>query len=119
MPKFTPGTSGNPAGRPKRSGYAHLRAQVAAAVPEIVNTLIEAAKAGDSRAARSRLERVVPPFKAESDTLSLDNVTADPSDQLGAVAAAMLSSQVPPSLSREVHCLPQTVRLWGLKPFRE
>jgi hypothetical protein len=101
MPKFKPGSSGNPAGRPKGSGYAHLRAQIAAAAPEIVNTLIEAAKAGDSRAARLLLERVVPPLKAESDTLELDNVPSYLSDQLGVVITAMLAGQVPPSQARE------------------
>ena len=65
MAKWRPGESGNPAGRPPGSGeIAKLRAGIAERMPEILSTLIEAALAGDTQAARLLLERVLPPVKA-------------------------------------------------------
>ena|SRR5688572_18585288 len=65
MSKWQPGHSGNPNGRPPGTGeVARLRAGIAASVPDILEKLTEAAKAGDVQAARLLLERVLPPIKA-------------------------------------------------------
>lgn len=64
-PRFKPGQSGNPAGRPPGSGkVAALRESIAKHVPDIINKLVEQAKAGDAQAARILIERVLPPIKA-------------------------------------------------------
>jgi hypothetical protein len=63
--RWKPGESGNPTGRKPGAGQvAKLRADIAKHVPEIVEKLTTAAKAGDVSAARLLLERVLPPVKA-------------------------------------------------------
>ena len=77
--RFQPGQSGNPAGRERGTGeVGKLRKQIAEHIPEIIQKLVTAAKAGDAKAARLLLDRVVPPLRAESALLSLpDLATAD------------------------------------------
>lgn len=60
---WQPGESGNPAGRkanPIRERFANL---ADAHIPEIVEAMVTAAKAGDTAAAKLLLDRVVPPMK--------------------------------------------------------
>jgi hypothetical protein len=57
--RYKPGTSGNPAGRPP-SLPAELRKQLEDGSPEIILTVIEAARNGDMTAARLVLERIAP-----------------------------------------------------------
>jgi len=65
--QFKPGTSGNPAGRPRASGKtAELRKAIVQHVPAIITKLVEQAKAGDVKAARLLLERVLPAAKPET-----------------------------------------------------
>ena len=65
MSRWRPGQSGNPNGRLAGTGeVAKLRAGIAASLPDILEKLTEAAKAGDVQAARLLLERVLPPIKA-------------------------------------------------------
>ena len=62
--RWKPGQSGNPAGRKPGTGQvARLRAAIADALPEILVTLVEQAKAGDVQAARLLLERALPAVK--------------------------------------------------------
>jgi len=62
--RWKPGQSGNPAGRKPGTGeVAKLRASLAGDVPQILEALVTAAKAGDVQAARLVLERVLPPMK--------------------------------------------------------
>lgn len=68
---FVKGQSGNPAGRPKNSGViAELRGSINKHVPEIIERLVAAAKAGDVFAAKLLLERVVPPVKSTEEPVS-------------------------------------------------
>src|SRR5688572_19184713 len=65
MSRWKPGQSGNPSGRlPGTGEVAKLRAGIADSIPDILEKLTEAAKAGDVQAARLLLERVLPPIKA-------------------------------------------------------
>lgn len=60
------GQSGNPKGRRVGSGeLGRLRAGIGEHVPEIIASLVTAAKAGDTGAARLLLERVLPALKPE------------------------------------------------------
>ncbi len=64
-PRWKPGESGNPKGRPPGVGaHAKLRAAIAEHLPDILNKLVAQAKSGDAQAARLLIERVLPPVKA-------------------------------------------------------
>ena len=64
MPKFEPGQSGNPNGRPVGSGFAaKLRSAIEDDVPEIIEAVVDAAKSGDLTAAKLLLDRVFPTLK--------------------------------------------------------
>jgi hypothetical protein len=64
MPKFRPGQTGNPAGRPRRPrlpGPDKLRADLLRdEVPGILIAMVAQAKGGDARAARLILDRCLP-----------------------------------------------------------
>jgi len=61
MAQFRKGQSGNPAGRPKGSGKsAKLRAAIEQHLPEIIDGLVQAAKSGDTAAARLLLDKALP-----------------------------------------------------------
>jgi hypothetical protein len=65
---FKKGCSGNPAGRPRgtQNPSTKLRKQIADALPEIINTLVESAKGGDVGSASLLLSRALPPLRPES-----------------------------------------------------
>ena len=65
--RWKPGQSGNPKGRPPRSGEptpaAKLREAIVEHAPAIVERLVEQAKSGDVSASRLLLERALPAMK--------------------------------------------------------
>jgi hypothetical protein len=62
--RFQPGTSGNAKGRPRGVGeIGKLRASISTHIPEILERLALAAKAGDVNAARILLEKTLPSLK--------------------------------------------------------
>lgn len=63
--RFTPGTSGNPQGRPKAETTA-LRQRLADGAADVVEAVLNAAKDGDMSAAKLVLDRLCPPLKASS-----------------------------------------------------
>jgi hypothetical protein len=65
MAQFKPGTSGNPRGRKPGTltNAGKLREAIAKDVPEILEALALAAKAGDTAAAKLLLDRVLPTMK--------------------------------------------------------
>jgi hypothetical protein len=83
------GTSGNPKGRAPGSGeVAKLRADIAAHVPGIVQSLLARALEGDTGAARLLLERALPPLKPVEQVQPL----AMPEGSLTAKAEAILAA---------------------------
>lgn len=75
MSRYLPGMSGNPAGRPRKppdNKSAVLRQKIADAVPEVVESLIELAKAGDVQAARLLLDRALPALRPTAAPATVD-----------------------------------------------
>ena len=71
--RWLPGQSANPAGPPKGySRLAPLRDRIMGRVPEIIDTLIAQALAGDVQASRLLLERVFPALKPEAREVVID-----------------------------------------------
>lgn len=94
--RWLPGQSPNPTGRAPGSGkVARLRAVITEAVPDIVHTLIEQAKAGDAQAAKLLLERAIPAVRPESLPLPLPLPEgAGLGEQGAAILAAVRDGQV-------------------------
>ena len=95
--QWKPGQTGNPKGRPPGvSAITKLRASIAGEVPEILASLVVAAKGGDVQAARLILERVLPPVKATEQAVALQlpeggTLTAQGRAVMSAVAAGTLA----------------------------
>ena len=87
--RWVAGESGNPAGRTPGSGQLQkLRDAIAQDVPEILASLVDAAKRGNINAARLILERVLPPLKAIEQAVALQL----PNGTLTAKAGALLDA---------------------------
>ena len=99
---FKPGQSGNPKGKPKdKTPATLLRKSIADAMPEIILTLIEQAKAGDVAAAKCLLDRVCPTLKPQAMPICMP-VNGSLSEQGGEVIRATLVGQIPPDIGSQL-----------------
>lgn len=65
MAKFEKGQSGNPNDRPRGTGVvAKLREAIQDEMPEIIDALVLAAKAGDVSAAKVLIDKVIPTLRS-------------------------------------------------------
>ena len=95
--RWKPGTSGNSKGKTPGSGELQkLRAAIGEHVPEIINQLVTAARAGDIQAARLILERVLPPVKAIEQTQVISMPDGTLTEQGRAVLAAVAAGTLAP-----------------------
>ena len=95
---WKPGQSGNPAGRPPgQSAITRLRAQLEPDAPEILQTMVAAAKGGDVQAARLILERILPPIKPIEQTIELVMLGETLTDMGKAVLRAVSSGGIAPA----------------------
>ena len=100
--RFTPGTSGNPQGRPKSESVA-LRQALAEGAADVVSAILKAAKAGDMQAARIVLDRLVPPLKANAQTVRLAlPESASPLGIAKAILAATASGTLAPDIAAQL-----------------
>src|SRR3954469_23502457 len=104
---FKPGQSGNPQGKPAGARNASLVALDAIgtdAAAEIVASVVQAAKAGDMRAADILLRRLWPERKGRPVLLDLPHMTsaADIADGVAAVATAMAVGEISPEEAQTV-----------------
>ena len=97
MPKFKPGQSGNPKGRPRGTATtAKLRALLEPHAKDLVKRAVELALKGDVTALRLCLERLVAPIKATDEPVELRGLKGTLTEQGAAVIQAVASSQVTP-----------------------
>ena len=100
--RFTPGTSGNPQGRPKGETAA-LRQSLAVGAADVVTAILKAAKAGDMQAAKIVLDRLLPPLKATTQTVHLALPDgASPLDTARAILAATASGTLAPDIAAQL-----------------
>lgn len=99
---FKKGESGNPTGRPKKILTAtDLRKRLSDDMPDIITTLLNLAKEGDTTAIKIILDRTHPPLKAQALPV---NIPTDGTlvDQGNAVIKATLSGQIPPDIGAQL-----------------
>jgi hypothetical protein len=89
------GESGNIQGRPPGTGeVAQLRAALGEHLPEVIAALVEAAKKGDTAAARLILERTVPALRPEEMPVNLDGVGGSRAEMIAAVVEAIANGEL-------------------------
>lgn len=92
MPKFVPGISGNPRGRPTRKSVRELLGEKA--LGDIVDAMATAAKAGDVHAARL----LIPPLKPEIPRVKVPGMVEaqSHSERAAAIATAAARGEISP-----------------------
>ena len=102
--RLLPGAVINPKGRPIETvKSATLRKRIMKAAPEVVDALIEAAKAGDVNAARALLVCACPPLKAIELPVTLPMPEgAGLADQGRAVVAALSTGLIAPGQAASI-----------------
>ena len=100
--KFKTGISGNPKGRPKDKTASYLlRKSIINDMPQILSTLIEQAKNGDTGAAKILLDRCCPTLKPQSMAINLptDGTLAE---QGSYIVNATLSGAIAPDIGAQL-----------------
>jgi hypothetical protein len=98
------GQSGNPHGR-RPKGLAtveRLRNALIGDLPDILSAVVTAAKGGDLQAARTILERVLPPLKAVESPVTLDAIEGNLSQQGAAILGAMAGGTLTPAQTAQI-----------------
>ncbi|MGZ8195039.1 MAG: DUF5681 domain-containing protein [Methylosarcina sp.] len=101
---FKPGQSGNPAGRqPGQTPGAKIRKAIEERKDEILQSVIEAAIAGDMQACKMLLDRITPPLKPVAAQIALSVPDgAGLSEQGAVVITATLAGQIPPDIGSQL-----------------
>lgn len=105
MTTFKKGVSGNPAGRPPNSGLAgRLRKAIADDADEILQAVIDQAKAGDLTAAKILLDRIVPALKPEAQAVQIGALSGggDLVSKADAVIHAVGSGELAPDTAAQL-----------------
>jgi hypothetical protein len=99
---FKPGQSGNPKGKPKdKTPATLLRKSIINDMPEIIVTLVEQAKKGDTAAAKVLLDRCCPALKPQAMAISLP-VNGTLAEQGNEIIRATMSGQIPPDIGSQL-----------------
>lgn len=102
--RFAKGASGNPGGRKPRglATVEKLRTALAEELPNILETVVKDAKAGDVAACRLILDRVLPPLKAAEVPVKLEDISGTLTEQGAAILQAMASADLSPSQAAQL-----------------
>ena len=101
-PKFKPGQSGNPNGRPKgKTAATLLRKSIADAMPEIITKLVDAALGGDTAAAKVLLDRTCPALKPQAMPIMLP-VVDSLAEQGNEIIKATMQGLIPPDIGSQL-----------------
>ena len=100
--KFKPGTSGNPAGRPKQAS-TELREALRKHGADVAQKVIEAALGGDMTAAKIVIDRLVPPLKPSAQAVQIDiDANAGLAEVARAFIGAAASGRVPADIAAQM-----------------
>ena len=113
--RFSPGQSGNPAGRPKgRKNRATVicQALLEGEAERIARSVVDKALAGDPACLRLCLERLLPPLKERVVSMTIPPLTCatDVPGAISAVLSAVASGHLLPSEGTELARLVDTYR---------
>ena len=99
---FVKGQSGNEAGRPKGTTTASkIRKDIEEALPDILATVVKAAKGGDMTAAKILIDRLCPTIKPVALPINLP-VNGGLVEQGGEVIRATMSGEIPPDIGAQL-----------------
>ncbi len=101
-PKFLPGQSGNPKGRPRdKTPATIIRRAIAEEMPTIIQSVIVAAKMGDLQACKILLDRVCPLLKPQALPISIPS-NGDLVAQGSEVIKATFAGEIPPDIGSQL-----------------
>lgn len=120
MAKFSKGTSGNPAGRPKGTGSAQkLRKLIEIHAPALIDKAVELALSGEVAALKLLLERLVPVMKPSELPIEIGGLEGSLADQGRAVLEAVRKGEINPAqaaqLMQGVHAQARVVEVAELE----
>ena len=101
MPKFKPGESGNPAGRPKGSINRQLT-MLREAADKVIPLVVEKALAGDDNAQKLILDRALPKAKPVSQTEPFNLPEDNLLKQVQSVLRQVADGELSPTVAAEV-----------------
>ena len=104
MGKFRKGKSGNPAGRkPGTSQAAKLRQAIENDLPDIIQSLVDAAKSGDTAASKLLLDRAIPALKPQQQAVIIPGIDGDSlTDKGAAIIQAMGNGAITPDAAQSM-----------------
>lgn len=102
MARFKPGESGNPRGREpgSKNKATALRERIAEHIPEILDSLVDQARQGDTAAAKLLLDRALPALRPTDQPVTLPLAGADLAADGRAVVSAVGSGDVTPETAK-------------------
>lgn len=96
MAKFTPGHSGNTAGRPRgsRDRRTELRELLQPHAAALIEKAVNMALAGDTTALRLCLDRIIPALKPQSEPVQVDLTGSTLTEKAAAIFQAVAAGEI-------------------------